>query len=492
MYYTVATKNMIIGRSDMPLECYFRISRTYYHWERFIGTIVWLSYDLLRQNRRYCSGIKLEILLGGCKDMIKAKRIAFLSVGIGSLTLFAFQLFNLNILWIAAGESGGGFGRVATLIGSSFVLNAFSSLIIGVIVDRFQKKKTIVVSLVACAVLASTWLVLGESLVFVVLVYLAIDLVSDLYVDAFIALVAEKLTKQEYVKLDALELMSSNVVSIAGRIASAALIVSASQAVVFGVVVLVLLLSALISQFFLPESRVVRKRPTGKKARALLSMGGIKSAVHSSWTFVRDNVIKDKKIVVFMAILFFLNLDYAFIPTLLPFFIMSEAEAVSLVHIVIMRSGNDIGEFLASGIILKFGHWVSRLTKIGLAGSALVFTLLPLVYRTPIVATLIFIVYGFFDTLTQPFYSNFVASVAADKRGRILGVVNFVVLLASPLGILLGTLLSRYGMVPLTIGIVGVFVIATLIVSQSTIYGNLKLDPDEVRDDDDDDEEESA
>ncbi len=71
-------------------------------------------------------------------------------------------------------------------------------------------------------------------------------------------------------------------------------------------------------------------------------------------------------------------------------------------------------------------------------------------------------------------------------------MVNFVVLLASPLGILLGTLLSRYGMVPLTIGIVGVFAVATLIVSQSTIYGNVKLDPDEVRDDEDDDEEESA
>jgi len=49
---------MIIGRGDMPLECYFRIFRIYYYWERFIGTIVWLSYDLLRQSRSYCSGIK--------------------------------------------------------------------------------------------------------------------------------------------------------------------------------------------------------------------------------------------------------------------------------------------------------------------------------------------------------------------------------------------------------------------------------------------------
>jgi len=414
--------------------------------------------------------------------MIKAKRIAILSIGIGALTLFALQLFSLNILWLVLGENSGGFGSVATIIGASFFFQAVTSLIVGVLVDRFQKKKTIVVSLVVCAALASTWIVLGEFLVVAVLVYLGIDLVSDLYSDAFTALVAEKLTKQDYVKLDALELISSNLVAVVGRITSAALIASASQAVVFGVVVFVLLLSAMICQLFLPESHVRRKECTRKKGRMGLSIKSIAAVVRSSWVFVRDNVIHDKKIVVFMGILFFLNLDYAFIPTLLPFFIMSEAGTISLVHVVIMSSGNDIGEFLAASIVLKYGHWVSRLTKIGLAGSALVFVLLPFVYQTPIAATLIFIVYGFFDTLTQPFYSYFVASVAADKRGRILGVVNFVVLLASPLGILLGTLISRYGMVPLTIGIVGIFAAATLAVSQSTIYGRVKLDPDEVED----------
>jgi len=415
--------------------------------------------------------------------LIKAKRIAILSIGIGALTLFALQLFSLNILWLALGESSGGFGRIAIIIGSSFVLNAFSSLIIGVLVDRFQKKKTIVVSLVACAAFASIWIVLGDFLVVAVLVYLAIDLISDLYSDAFTALVAEKLTKQEYVKLDAIELMSSNLVTGAGRIASAALIASTSQVVVFGVVVFVLLLSAMICHLFLPESNVVRKEYTGKKERIGLYIKSIASAIRLSWLFVRNNIIHDRKIVVFMGILFFLNLDYAFIPTMLPFFIMSEAATTSLVHVVIMSSGNDLGEFLAASIVLKYGHWVSRLTKIGLAGSALVFALLPFVYQTPIAATLIFIVYGFFDTLTQPFYSHFVSSVAADKRGRIIGVVNFVVLLASPLGILLGTLISKFGMVPLTIGMVGIFTAATLIVSQSTIYGRVKLDPDKGEDD---------
>ncbi|MBS4054606.1 MAG: MFS transporter [Thermaerobacter sp.] len=424
--------------------------------------------------------------------MIKAKRMAILSICIGALTLFALQLFGLNILWLALGESSGGFTSVATIIGASFVFKAFSSLIIGVLVDRFQKKKTIVVSLAACAALASAWIVLSEFLVVAVLVYLAIDLVSDLYSDAFAALVAEKLTKQEYVKLDALELMSSNAVAIAGRIASAALIASVSQVVVFGVVVFVLLLSALICQLFLPESNVRKKESTRKKEQTGISIQGIILAVQAAWVFVRDNIIRDTKIMVFMGILFFLNLDYAFIPSLLPFYIMSEAASPSLVYVAIMSSGNDIGEFLAASIVLKYGHLVSRLTKIGLAGSALVFALLPFVYQTPAAATLIFIVYGFFDTLTQPFYSYFVASVAADKRGRILGVVNFVVLLASPLGILLGTLISRYGMVPLTIGIVSIFAAATLVVSQSTIYGRVKLDPDEGEDEDETEDEEEA
>ena len=72
---------MIIGRSDMPLECYFSIFKIHYHWERFIDTIVWLSYDLLRQSRRYCSGIKFVSTHQGRKLCIDKDIAAFFREG---------------------------------------------------------------------------------------------------------------------------------------------------------------------------------------------------------------------------------------------------------------------------------------------------------------------------------------------------------------------------------------------------------------------------
>jgi MFS family permease len=402
-----------------------------------------------------------------------------LAIIVGALTVFAFNLLSLNVLWLNVGEDGN-IANLTVILASKLIFNAFSSLIIGFIVDRFQKKKAITVSLFICAFLALTWLLADRFLFVAVIVYLAIDFASDIYADSFTALVAEKLNARNYIKLDALESITSSAVSIGSSLISAVLLILLSQEIVILIVASILIISAVICHKLLPESNVVWKDEEEDSGRQGLFK--LRDAIESSWNFAKKNVFADKRIMLYTVILFVLNLDYAFIPTALPFLIMSLHESTSLILVVIMRSGNDIGEFVAFTIVAKYGHLVSRLTKIGLIGSALVFAVLPIVYTVPIAATVVFVLYGFFDTLTQPYYSYFVSSLDNDKRGRILGTVSFMVLLASPLGILLGNWLSSYGMLALSMGILSVFVFSVVVISVSKSFGNIKLAPDALDD----------
>jgi len=419
-------------------------------------------------------------------------RIMLLSIIIGSLTLLAFTLLSLNVLWVNVGEDGN-IGNLSVLLASYFVFSAFSALISGFLVDRFQKKTAIVVCLLVCAALAMAWLLAERFLVIAVIVYLAIDFASDLYSDSFTALVAEKLSAKNYIKLDAIELISGRVVSIGSSLISAFLLMVLSQELVILIVVSILIASAIVCYKWLPESDVDANADTDEDEERVentevYGLRRIGYTIKSSWDFARKNVLTDKRIMLYTGILFVLNLDYAFIPTALPFLIMSLNETTSLVLVVIMQSGNEIGEAIAASILLKYGHLVSLLTKIGLIGSALVFTVLPIVYTAPVAAMALFVLYGVFDTLTQPYYSHFVSSLDNAKRGRILGIVSFMVLLASPLGIMLGNWLSSYGMVALSVGIVAVFVFSATVISASKDFGSIVLVPGALDDDEDDDD----
>jgi len=411
-------------------------------------------------------------------------RIMLLSIIVGSLTLFAFTLLSLNILWVNVGEDGD-IANVAILLASNHVFSAFSALISGFLVDRLQKKQAIVVCLLACAALAMAWLLAEKFLAVAVVVYLAINFASDLYADTFTALVAEKLSAANYVKLDAIELVTGSAVSIGSSLVSAVLLMQLSQQHVILLVTAILVASAIICYKLLPESAV---ESVESNEDTDVYRTGIGATIRSAWDFARENVLTDKRIMLYAAVLFVLNLDYAFIPTALPFLIMSLNETTSLVLVVIMQSGNELGEFLAASVIIKYGHYVSLLTKIGLIGSALVFTVLPLVYTFPIAATVLFVLYGAFDTLTQPYYSHFVSSLDHAKRGRILGIVSFMVLLASPLGIILGNWLSSYGMVALSMGIVTVFLFSVIVLSASKDFGSIVLAPGALDEDEDGDD----
>jgi len=386
-------------------------------------------------------------------------RLISLFVLVEAIVVLGFQLFGLNVLWSFA-QTSDGILSLAVIIGTTSIFRALSSLVRGYIVDSFQKKTTILASLCVCGFLCIAWIFVQTYLVIAVVAYITITLAQEVYEGSYTALVAEKLGQNDYIRYDSISIMSGRVVAVAGNLLSAILIIFLPTEAIVISVTAILALGVFVCQKFLPKSNIETK---DEKPKFI-------------WSFAKENVFGSKKVIIFIVIVFMLNLDYAFIPTLLPLYIITAAELASPLLFGIIRASNNIGEFVASGVVLRYSHLVSRLVKIGLAGSAAVFVLLPFVYTFPIIVVLVFAVYSFFDMLTQPLYSYFVSSLAADKRGRILGIVDSVILMASPFGILLGGLLSGLGMVAVSIGIVTVFAVSLVIVASSKSFGKIALD----------------
>ena len=386
-------------------------------------------------------------------------KIVFMFVFVESIVVLGFQLFGLNVLWSFA-EGGDGILGLAVIIGTTSVFRAVSSLLRGYIVDSFQKKTIILISLSICGFLCIVWLFAAHFLIIAIIAYIAITLTGEIYSSSYAALVAEKLSSNDYIKYDSISIMAGRIIAVLGNLMSAVLIIFLSTEVIALVVAITLMFGALTCQRFLPKSKIESKT----------------EKVKMTWSFAKENVFGNKKVLIFIVIVFLLNLDYAFIPTLLPLYIITVTELTSPLLFGVIRTGNNIGEFAASAIILKHSRLVSRLTKIGLGGSAIVFMLLPFVYAIPVAVVLFFIIYSFFDMLTQPLYSYFVSSLESQKRGRILGIVDSIILLASPFGILLGGLLSSLGMFAVSIGIMAIFTASLIVIVKSKIYSSIILD----------------
>jgi len=304
----------------------------------------------------------------------------------------------------------------------------------------------------------------GIFLLLAVVVYIAIEFAKEVYGNSYATLVAEKLKIDEYVMYDSISIMAGRMITIIGNLVSAVAITLLPQKIIVIMVIITLSIGTVVCHKLLPKSNI--DNSTGKEA----------GKISSGWIFAKENVFRSKKVLTFIVIVFLLNLDYAFIPTLLPMFIITATELTSPLLFGIIRAGNNVGELVASAITLKFSKYVSRLTKIGLGGSVLVFALFPFTYTAPTVIVILFALYSFFDMLTQPLYSYFVSSLPSEKRGRILGIVDSVILMASPFGILLGVILSSLGMIIMSAGIVTVFVTSLLIVCKSESYSSVRLD----------------
>ena len=122
-----------------------------------------------------------------------------------------------------------------------------------------------------------------------------------------------------------------------------------------------------------------------------------------------------------------------------------------------------IGEILGLAVVSRKGSQVSRLFKISMIGNALCMLSLAFTQNSYGIL-LIFFLYGFLDSITQPLFSYTVTMIDEADRGKIMGGIDTVILLSPSIGMYLFARLMRFHKFAGYIGVAGVFIVAFLIV----------------------------
>ncbi len=113
---------------------------------------------------------------------------------------------------------------------------------------------------------------------------------------------------------------------------------------------------------------------------------------------------------------------------------------VSAHNVGLIKSAISIGEVIGLTFIPKFGNYVSKCFLFGILRTLLTIIGMYCFGNMIFMLVITFLLYGAFDSLTQPLFSYIVRSIDSDVRGRTLGFIDSVVLLAAPLGMWLGTI----------------------------------------------------
>ncbi|MGY3750144.1 MFS transporter [Vagococcus acidifermentans] len=385
---------------------------------------------------------------------------------INTMVAFSTSLFQMNILWQMYTVQSE-LNTIVSLIASSFILQAIFSLTAGILVDKFSKKKLLLLSLVSYNLIVVSTLFLDGKLN-TLLAYLAVTIITTVYQRALITLVASNLTSNDYIKYDSVNSIVIQATTILNTMLAGVIITYLGMSFIFIIVFLLLWISFVLIFLSVQElqSNNTERLPEAKKKSYSLS---------SILRFIKVNVLSDKKIMIFILILFLLNLDYGYIPNILPFYMLQGIKNHTAIELSLLKSSVNIGEVLGSLIVVTYSHKVSLLTKIGLIGSACSFLALPFTKNFVIFTFLILLFYGFFDTLTQPIFSYFVSSIDNQIRGRVLGITDSVVFLSAPLGMFFGNQISQINQFYLTIYLVSIFVVSFIIINKSGIYSNIDL-----------------
>lgn len=363
----------------------------------------------------------------------------------------------MNILWNLFAKDNE-LKTVAYIIASSLILQSFISLISGVFVDKYSKKNILTMSLLGfilitfiCYITSSSFIIVATYFLFVVL--------NILFKKTFIVMVAHQLPTNEFIKYDAISGMFNQIISIICNVISGILLSFMSRNFIY----LIIFSGFFVALMIILKIQEFDKENEHKNINTKITV-----------QFINNNVIRNKEVLIFIIMLFLLNLNYGYIPNVLPYFMISISKNINPLFLSFLKSAVNIGEIMGNFVIIYKSKKVSKVTKIGLIGSSISFITLPILSNYSLGLFLVLTLYGFFDTLTQPLFSYFISTIENGIKGRMIGIIDCVVYLAAPIGIVIGNYLSKQGVIYVSTFISAIFFLSFFIFKKS-IYNNIDL-----------------
>lgn len=279
-------------------------------------------------------------------------------------------LFDLFIVWKVTYDSGN-IMNAAYMIGGSLAFRGILSLIVGIMIDRFNKKKLMIaVNSISGAIIFLFWCFYGFAIQHISLCIFFIllnDICNTVFSSAYTTYAAERFEKTIFIKFQSTVTMLSRTIYIIGSAVAGWMITWVSGKGLFLIDTTSFFVCAfLISR--LSDSKGNVKRINNSKVLMISLVKDIKISYHSIFQtpLLRSMVI----------IMFLLNLAYGFVPNILP--VMFSVQSKSSITLGVIKSMMAVGEIIGLMIVNKFGHYVSRLFKLAMLACGVCMLCIPI------------------------------------------------------------------------------------------------------------------
>ena len=374
-------------------------------------------------------------------------------------------LFDLFIVWKVTYDSGN-IMNAAYMIGGSLTFRGILSLVVGIMIDRFDKKKLMIAAnSISGVIIFLFWCFYGFAIHHIGLCIFFIllnDICNTVFSSAYTTYAAEKFEETIFIKFQSIITMFSRTIYIIGSAVAGWMITWVSGSSLFLIDTASFFVCAfLIGRLDASSGNV--KRSSSSKGLLISLFKDIKISYHSIFhnALIRSMVL----------LMFLLNLAYGFVPNILP--VMFSVQSESSITLGVIKSMVAVGEILGLMIVNKFGHYVSTLFKLAMLVCGVCMLCIPI--GPFFLSDFIFLRYGMFDSLTQPLFSYVITTIDSENRGKILGGIDTLILLSPTIGIAIGTHVLTLNYVNGFLYLSGIFLIGLLLAIFNKNLSNIRL-----------------
>lgn len=381
---------------------------------------------------------------------------------------FADIAFDFFLSWYVYSITGNIMNLIALLSGS-VLFRAILSLLTGVVTDLTNRKHLLFLSVLCSIPIMLSSLLVLRYFSTVIWLYVVIVLLNDifnvLFSKSMTTISAELFDETTYISFNSVVSALNQSVYVLGQAAMGFILMIAKDISVISFVIACLILASLLISLIDYQSE--------KKITLIRSFGQIFSFIKKPNIYFKNllniakkEVFSDSYYKSFCIVVFTLNLVYGYISSVLPYS-FSSLQGMSSAVVGLAKSMLSIGGIIGMLIVPKIAKHVTPCFIVGLVGS-LISVLCIFVYKYNLILVYVFFFfYGVFDSITQPLYSYTIKRIDDRVRGSVVGVIDFVILLASPLGMFICGALADKNYILVEIFTIFIFTLALIIVKSS-------------------------
>ncbi len=352
------------------------------------------------------------------------------------ISAFGDVFFKIFISWKIY-EYTNNLNYLVAAYGGSILLEAVFSLVSGKITDSFNRKYLLILSDLTHVLLLLFFVPLmtfdNDVLIYFAVILIIIkSFLQNIFSVSFEAYINDVVPKKHVIKLKAFISGSERFLHLLGGAIAGLLVDRLSVSIS----ILIDASTFLASAYFVSLIKYTYKKESEKNTNFQLRILNVPVSMAA---FFSQHIFRNKELLTFVLVVFVGNLAYGFIPEIMPVFaaknVMGSATFLGIIR-GLLAAGELVGLCVVSTSI---SNRISFCFLVGTCGTVISLVSLTLFEKSLAVFALVFFLYGFFDALTQPYYSYTIANIPTKIRGRVIGVLNALILFSSPVGMYLGS-----------------------------------------------------